>query len=146
MQLVFICVRTLWHSVPFLTGGAPPPAARRLLPAASSPSSKSKSCAPLIGVSAAPPFLLLPAGAAEERLTQSTEYIFYAGAALFGLRAWAFGFGKAQRERLWAIMLYSIAGLALLAEVRLRLRNGPATPAGGSTRGALCAPADSTWS
>ena len=65
-----------------------------------------------------PPSPAAPPPAAEERLTQSTEYIFYAGAALFGLRAWAFGFGKAQRERLWAIMLYSIAGLVLLAEVR----------------------------
>ncbi|PSC75778.1 hypothetical protein C2E20_1244 [Micractinium conductrix] len=71
-QLVYICLRTLWHSVPFLAGEFP--------------------------------------------LTISTPYIFYAGAALFPLRAWAFGFGKANREKLWAIMLYSLASMLLTAE------------------------------
>lgn len=23
VQLVYICIRTLWHSIPFITGGAP---------------------------------------------------------------------------------------------------------------------------
>lgn len=27
VQLAYICVRTLWHSVPFLTGGEAPPLA-----------------------------------------------------------------------------------------------------------------------
>ncbi|KAL4434165.1 hypothetical protein ABPG75_000606 [Micractinium tetrahymenae] len=75
VQLVYICVRTLWHSIPFLTGEPP--------------------------------------------LTRSTEFIFYAGVALFLLRAWAFGFGKAHRERLGAIMLYSLASMLLTAEIVL---------------------------
>jgi hypothetical protein len=33
------------------------------------------------------------------------------------MRPWAFGFGRAQRERLGAIMLYSICGMFLMAEV-----------------------------
>ena len=31
VQLAYICVRTLWHSVPYLTGGAPPAAAASAL-------------------------------------------------------------------------------------------------------------------
>lgn len=57
----------------------------------------------------------------EPRLTLSTEYIFVAGVALFALRAWAFGFGKAHRERLWAIMIYSLGSALLVAEVRRAL-------------------------
>ncbi|PRW59175.1 jagunal-like protein 1 [Chlorella sorokiniana] len=75
VQLAYICARTLWHSIPFLTG--------------------------------------------EPRLTLSTEYIFGAGVALFALRAWAFGFGKAHRERLWAIMAYSLGSALLVAECTL---------------------------
>lgn len=54
----------------------------------------------------------------EPRLTATTEWIFYGGVALFGLRAWAFGFGKAHRERLPAIMAYSIGSMLLTIEVR----------------------------
>lgn len=57
----------------------------------------------------------------EPRLTLSTEYIFVAGVALFALRAWALGFGKAHRERLWAIMIYSLGSALLVAEVRRAL-------------------------
>lgn len=63
------------------------------------------------------PTLSLPPPA-EPPLTRSTEYIFYAGVALFLLRAWAFGFGKANREKLGLIMLYSLASMLLTAEVR----------------------------
>ncbi|KAI3438865.1 hypothetical protein D9Q98_001282 [Chlorella vulgaris] len=72
VQLVYVCIRTLWHSVPFFTGETP--------------------------------------------LTASTEYIFYAGVAVFLFRAWAFGFGKANREKLWAIMTYSILSMLLVTE------------------------------
>jgi hypothetical protein len=58
--------------------------------------------------------------AAETPLTASTEYIFYAGVAVFLFRAWAFGFGKANREKLWAIMTYSILSMLLVTEVRPR--------------------------
>lgn len=75
IQLAHVCVRTLWHSVPFLTGEPP--------------------------------------------LTLSTEYIFYAGVLLFLLRAYAFGFGKAQREKLGMIMVYSMASMLITAEIIL---------------------------
>lgn len=58
-----------------------------------------------------------PTPPAEPPLTASTEYIFYAGVALFLLRAWAFGFGKANREKLGLIMAYSLASMLLTAEV-----------------------------
>lgn len=64
----------------------------------------------------------LHATAAETPLTASTEYIFYAGVAVFLFRAWAFGFGKANREKLWAIMTYSILSMLLVTEVRLALQ------------------------
>lgn len=167
VQLAYICLRTLWHSIPFLTGGE-----RHALSCSSSSKQRTgcmfcssrhrfwaaqpshpQSRVPCISMSPtvfpylfsmqsrcmsmsrsppnafhplhvgvhrmhATPLLTYWCSHAEPRLTLSTEYIFVAGVALFALRAWAFGFGKAHREKLWAIMTYSLGSALLVAEVR----------------------------
>jgi hypothetical protein len=111
VQLAYICVRTLWHSVPFLTGGALPPPPPGLL------ARLHTLCLALPHARVKSEKLYYLHDCAEDPLTISTEYIFYAGVALFLLRAWAFGFGKANREKLWAIMLYSLLSMLCLSEV-----------------------------
>jgi hypothetical protein len=59
----------------------------------------------------------LPTALAGWDYTVTDQAILAAGILLFLLYQYAFGFGKAQRERQWAIQAYTILSMFLAAEV-----------------------------
>ena len=100
-QIAYVVLRTLWKSIPvFAAGGS----------TLSWPGAGPRSD---LHIFSTKPHLI--AGASSSVVD---EAILGGAAALFLLYHYAFGFGKPNRERMWAIKVYSIGCMVLIAEVR----------------------------